>query len=230
MIILFIFWLLGKYHVIIWQCVAPRARMIVWRFSARIARSGGLVTARAHVANHACLPSAGPARHWRRPMARMGRSWRSCRGCCTRGSWSASPRTSAARWSTSPSTRSSRRDTRCVTRPHAAAARARTHTLTVPVTHVLYIALVVRCAEHRARDALAAPARAQPGRQCCPPSVSPTSATIKDHYTFSGLHTLIIVNVIRSIDDSVREAVNCALTRHVRVDVAERTIVVGERV
>lgn len=198
MIILFVFWLQGKYHVTIWQCVTPRARMIVWQVSARMARSGVLAAARAQLTNHACLPSAGPAARWRRPMARTGRSWPSSRGCCTRGSWSASPRTSAVRWSTSPSrTRSSRRDTRCVTRPHAAAARARTHTLTVPVTHVLFIAVFVRCAEHRARDALAAPARAQTGRPVLPAQCMPTSVNIKDLSSFSGLHTLITVNVIR---------------------------------
>lgn len=76
--------------------------------------------------------------------------------------------------------------------------RARTHSHT-PGTHVS-TALVVRCAEHRARDALAEPARARSGRQCnpCPPSASPTSATTDHPYTFSGLHILIIVNVIRS--------------------------------
>lgn len=39
--------------------------------------------------------------------------------------------------------------------------RARTHSHTyLPVTHVLFITVFVRCNEHRARDALAAPARA----------------------------------------------------------------------
>lgn len=40
--------------------------------------------------------------------------------------------------------------------------RARTHSHTPPVTHVLFIADYERCSERRARDALAAPARAPP--------------------------------------------------------------------
>lgn len=92
-------------------------------------------------------------------MGRTGRSWASSQACSTRASSSASPRISAARWSTSPNTRSSR-DTRCVTRSYAAVAHARTHTLSLPVTHVLFIAIYVRCDEHSALDALNAPARA----------------------------------------------------------------------
>lgn len=85
-------------------------------------------------------------------------------------------------------------------------AHALTHSLSA--THVLFTAVSVRCAEHRARDALAAPARAPSRPASHPVYADPGSPT--GPFTLPGITSTHIVNVLLSNQFGVREAVNCA--------------------